>query len=791
MGVETLIKNLENNDSKTVHTTPRVIVNKRSDEYVSEHLQNYLDEPVALARVHSLNLEEVGKVIEAVVVIMELYTIFGFTQPRLRSWVSKKALTIQQRASIFRSNQVLKSSVNYLLRYVATNGEGSWVKFLKWKTAAFFAFYRSQELPPKPCQKFDKLEDYTHLMNMPYALLGGEAHNFLMSLQAKDYERFMQFTDSSLYLKKGMPRVPDSMIEKSINDTVEELTGIPKVMPDQMIFIDSETRNPMDRSDQVFVSKQKVIMALRRTTSELFENECFTHDDVFEPFFPSTSANYNWSRGKCGALGELYYQGFFGERVSGIEFGFRSCSVFGKSAIHYGGLGKHEQYLYACENQCWGEQLDIETCVMVDPTDLKMKWRETYTKIWSAAQFEKPYVAPVGLAEPLKVRVIIKGPPLLYTALKPFQKWMWGVLKKHPVFQLIGRPVTEDDVNRLLFGMPGNHEVVSGDYVSSTNRLHSWVSETILDELMICIGEQIDLDLFPPNFMVELKSMFLKALTKHIFVVDSSNSEGGLSKTEKNQTEGQLMGSIVSFPFLCIANAALCRLAMEEADGKVYQIKGKKCPLLVNGDDCLLRGTKRLRPVWEQFCSLAGLSSSVGKTYFSNSFCTINSEIFQKDHRTGIWEARKYVNLGLVFGRSRVLTEDNGGGAPTQNLGTISRDLKRTCPKELWLKVKKQFIHHNRVNLVKYPGIPWFIPEWLGGLGLPVDHESERPENDRKIASYIKNNMKSCPKLRPVAVKDMPFWLMHKEVLKDEKILGLEKIPSEGNQPRESRNFKS
>jgi len=465
----------------------------------------------------------------------------------------------------------------------------------------------------------------------------------------------MQFVDSSLYLKKGMPRVPDSMIEKSINDTIEELTGVPKVMSDCNV-----SPTPEDPFDQVIVSKNKVIAALKRTTQELFQNEkCFTFDEIFEPFFPSTSANYNWSRSGCGALGELFSLGFLGEGVSGLEFATRRCSVFGKVAPHYGELGKFEQRLLACESYNLGyEQAEDEICVMVDPTDLKEKWRETYTSIWNATKFELPYVAAVGLAEPLKVRVISKGPPLLYTSLKPFQKWLWGVLKRHPVFQLTSRPVTEDDVNRLLFDMPRDHEVVSGDYVSSTNRLHSWVSETILDELMICIGENIlDLEMFPINFMVDLKSYFLKALTKHIFVVEavSAENEGQdnmIDKIMKPQTEGQLMGSIVSFPFLCIANAALCRLAMEEADGKKYRITGNKCPLLINGDDCLLRGSKRLRPIWESFCSLAGLSSSVGKTYFSRSFCTINSEIFEIDHRTGLWYSRKYVNLGLVFGRS-------------------------------------------------------------------------------------------------------------------------------------------
>ncbi len=115
------------------------------------------------------------------------------------------------------------------------------------------------------------------------------------------------------------------------------------------------------------------------------------------------------------------------------------------------------------------------------------------------------------------------------------------------------------------------------------------------------------------------------------------------------------MGSIVSFPILNIANAALCRLSLEESDHKrrkfrltnqAYPKSGKIAPLRVNGDDCLLRGHKtRLRVSWEENTAFAGLSSSIGKTYFSPIFCTINSKIYEFDVTTGKWVEQKYVNL--------------------------------------------------------------------------------------------------------------------------------------------------
>jgi hypothetical protein len=230
---------------------------------------------------------------------------------------------------------------------------------------------------------------------------------------------------------------------------------------------------------------------------------------------------------------------------------------------------------------------------------------------------------------------------------------------------------------------------------------------------------------------------------------------------------------------LCIANAALCRLSLEEADfnvikyrlvDKPYPGSGRIAPLLINGDDCLLRGRKtRLRNCWEAFCALAGLNSSVGKTYFSDSFCTINSTIFEWNPETSWWTERKYVNLGLMMGRKRMgagCNKDFNPQVGIHQLGTICRELKRSCPTELWPVVKKRFIYYNMKELSSFP-IPWFLPEWLGGVGLPVDHPDEISVVDRKCATIIKMFMNKNKSLKPVKPKDAAMWLMHKRVLRD------------------------
>jgi len=670
---------------------------------------------------------------------------------------------------------------------VALNGEGSWAKILKWKFAAFFAFHRNQDIPERPNLIFPKegkgrQKEKVSKFWDPDCLLCGWVNDQLQKLKSSldkgDRQMFWQIVNTSQQLKKAMPPVPQSMVDKSVEDTVVELTLNPlalKQVKDSKLIIQQASQFFGDflpgSEFYSLVTKEKVVDALKRSTSELFQFEKLTFDDLFDPFFPSTSANYIWSRGKCGSLNELYQKSSFGKEGSKILFGEESCLLSEPVSSHFGELGKHEQYTLSMQEQLGYGPTETGTVLRADISELKDCWKQQFCRLFELALLERPLVSPVGLSEPLKVRVISKGPPLLYSVLKPIQKWLWRTLKQHRVFNLIGRYVTEDDVNRILGNLGEEDLALSGDYISSTNKIHSWVSEVILDQLMLDLGENIDkriLDLIP-NFMSKLKEMMLRALTKHIFVDEAGN--------ELPQTEGQLMGSIVSFPFLCIANAALCRLSLEEDtfNTKSFKINdnchGVPIPCLVNGDDCLLRGSvKRLRPLWESFCSIAGLYSSLGKTYFSRTFCTINSTIFEWCPTSNRWVESKYINLGLMMGRKRS-TASSGNyqsyGMKGHQLGIIARELKRSCPPEWWLRVKSRFIYHNKRVLDIYPGIPWFLPEWLGGYGLPVDFSNEISETDRKAATIIKMLLNHDNDYKPVLPKDMDMWLMHNLVMRN------------------------
>jgi hypothetical protein len=110
-------------------------------------------------------------------------------------------------------------------------------------------------------------------------------------------------------------------------------------------------------------------------------------------------------------------------------------------------------------------------------------------------------------------------------------------------------------------------------------------------------------------------------------------------------------------------------------------------------------------------------------------------------------------------------------------LGAACRKLKETCTKISWPIVKQRFIFYNKDILTKYPGLPWFIPEWLGGVGLPVDSSDEISRTNRLCASIIKMKMSRDSKWQPAKPKDMAQWLLHQAVEKELKPYGIKTAP--------------
>jgi hypothetical protein len=445
--------------------------------------------------------------------------------------------------------------------------------------------------------------------------------------------------------------------------------------------MDDEDPHPHD----FFLNREVATRELRRTVREIWSDaRPFGLQDRVAPLFPSTSANYNRSRSELGAVGEL---------LSHTE-------LFTGLRTQQGLLRTRRKY----DEEAIGAS--NEPTYEVDATDLEAHAGLLYNRVLTAALKEVPYVEPVGLAEPLKVRVISKGPPLTYYVLKALQRYMWGVLQRHPVFALTGTPVGEEILTASLGVLQPGEKWESADFESATDKLHSWVSEVIADE----IATQASLS-------EEERALFIRSLTRHIFLMP----DGG----KRRQKNGQLMGSITSFPVLCVANAAACRYGLEATRKRVLTLR--ECPLLINGDDAAFPANRWGRHVWSVMSTVMGLIPSVGKCYSSTEFVNINSTFFRFTANDPAVPDRKfclihYVNLGLMSGQQRAVAPGVKKGnvfnpGTGRTIGARSRELWRLTPSCLRPQVSRLFIMKN-LETLKELNLPWGVPEHLGGLGI-------------------------------------------------------------------------
>jgi hypothetical protein len=93
------------------------------------------------------------------------------------------------------------------------------------------------------------------------------------------------------------------------------------------------------------------------------------------------------------------------------------------------------------------------------------------------------------------------------------------------------------------------------------------------------------------------------------------------------QTNGQLMGSLLSFPFLCLANAFT--VAQAEGHNRITRLNNA----LIHGDDLLWRTDVSSIEKWKAFCPTIGLGLSMGKNYVSESWGSIDSQMFYEGER--------------------------------------------------------------------------------------------------------------------------------------------------------------
>jgi len=246
--------------------------------------------------------------------------------------------------------------------------------------------------------------------------------------------------------------------------------------------------------------------------------------------------------------------------------------------------------------------------------------------------------------EPLKIRMISAGDYHSNGLYSRLQKVLWKGLQKFSQFRLTGKSVECSDVEwiRSMTQLDRDSPIgdfylwVSGDYSAATDNLHGDASR---EAIMALAGDPITAKVLVQGLMETMID----------FSVMAERPDGKLLDLPDPfiMTNGQLMGSVFSFPILCLINLAVYREALEEYTKKKWLLKD--LPALCNGDDILFQTNPEFYLIWCDFIKQVGFEKSVGKNYVSSDTAVINSTYFDvRGHK----EVTKvpYLNMGWCTG---------------------------------------------------------------------------------------------------------------------------------------------
>lgn len=233
--------------------------------------------------------------------------------------------------------------------------------------------------------------------------------------------------------------------------------------------------------------------------------------------------------------------------------------------------------------------------------------------------------------EPLKLRTISAGTPELYGNMQPLLDHMRAGMRKHEVFGLTRKENNSAWLGNRLNAGPAEKSTWtlfnSGDYQQSTNDLSMEVTDII---------RRVAFD----GRMFELVKAALGAQVLHW---DKDN--------QCEQMRGQLMGSPLSFPVLCVANAALKRLAYQIVYDKWWDKPLDFFPMAINGDDIVARINLMVYQVWLELLDAVGWRLSPGKSYLHETLAQVNSQTMKVQWVKGrvvLSEPIPYVNHGFI-----------------------------------------------------------------------------------------------------------------------------------------------
>lgn len=353
-------------------------------------------------------------------------------------------------------------------------------------------------------------------------------------------------------------------------------------------------------------------------------------------------------------------------------------------------------------------------------------------------------VETYAICEPLKVRMITKGESLPYWYAKHLQKEMWGYLKRFPQFSLTSEPLNVTHLQNMIQRQKllekrtgiflGFDKLVSGDYSAATDNLKSCYTKIAFESLLSRISnkylpKKVDAD----NLRFDLN--VFRAVLYNSIVFYPKNS--GVNPVF--QRNGQLMGSPLSFPILCMVNLLAYKLSMEEYMEE--KLTFEELPVLVNGDDILFPTNYSHYEIWKKWITEVGFELSIGKNYIHDEFLSINSQGFRYDYITETFSQISYLNTGLLTGQSKLSERSALDMLP---IGDWYNKVLSNCVNQRVAHNLFLFYHQERIAKLTFNGmLNLFISKQLGGMGFInyANIDVKYTDFQLKMASFLHDKL--------------------------------------------------
>jgi len=423
----------------------------------------------------------------------------------------------------------------------------------------------------------------------------------------------------------------------------------------------------------------------------------------------------------------------------------------------------------------WTKSLDMDRVPAV-PTrclspsgDTFLKW-QYYSPSWTEVmeQYDENdpknrTVTVEGIVEPLKLRTITKGPCHRKWLSQSLQREMADCLDRFQQFKLNKCSTDQRMIawlnsacERLHRGQDKNTPDTplwwcSGDYKSATDSISIHHTKAALETLLECTS--------PDRVSEACKRLYRDELYEQLVQYPK-----GTDIPDVQQVNGQLMGSVLSFPILCVINFVAYWQSLEDHYGRTFSVN--QVPCLIHGDDILFKTTHEHYALWSETIKQFGLKKSVGKNYFHPKVFTIDSELWVEGNESGRAYFKKYkgINVGALL-KSKVDGRTDFQYKPIWD--KFNSSIRGAQNKELFLK---RFLYYHRSTIkpmtwTKDGILNLFLPRERGGLGFELPWKpSEIPKKEDgrplvdvtrhqlNLASALCNSFREAGPLKSLAI---------------------------------------